>query len=136
MLGVTWSLTASDAEDRMTKISRVVNGPTLRVYAILLTRDQMGVRDIQRTLGLSSPSVALHHLRKLAELDLVKQLPEGDYCAVEHMRIGILSVFVRIGGVLVPRLIFLLSFGIIMLVSYLFLVASWPPTTLDIGTRN
>jgi DNA-binding transcriptional ArsR family regulator len=92
----------------------------------------MGVRDIQRALGLSSPSVALHHLRKLAELDLVKQLPEGEYRAVEHMPIGILSVFVRIGSVLLPRLVFLLSFGIIMLALYLFFVASWPLATQDI----
>ena len=116
----------------MTRIARVVKGPTLRVYALLLTRDQMGVRDIQRSLGLSSPSVALHHLRKLTELELVKQLPEGDYCAVQHVPIGILSVFVRIAGVLLPRLVFLLSFGIIMLALYLLFVASWPYTTQDI----
>lgn len=116
----------------MSRIEQVVKGPTLRVYALLLTRDQLGVRDVQRTLGFSSPSVALHHLKKLVELDLVKQLPEGEYYAAEHMPIGILSVFVRIGGVLLPRLIFLMSFGIIMLVLYLFFVMSGPIGTEDV----
>jgi predicted DNA-binding transcriptional regulator len=126
------SLANADTEDRMSRIEQVVKGPTLRVYALLLTRDQLGVRDVQRTLGFSSPSVALHHLKKLVELDLVKQLPEGEYYAAEHMPIGILSVFVRIGGVLLPRLIFLMSFGIIMLVLYLFFVMSGPIGTEDV----
>jgi hypothetical protein len=126
------SLANADVEDRMSKIQQMVKGPTLRVYILLLTRDQLGVRDVQRALGFSSPSVALHHLKKLTELDLEKQLPEREYYAAEHMPIGILSVFVRIGRVLLPRLIFLMSFGIIMLILYLFFIVSWPIGTEDI----
>jgi len=126
------SLANADIDDRRSRIEEVVKGPTLRVYALLLMKSQLGVRDVQRALGFSSPSVALHHLKKLVELDLVKQLPEGEYYAAEHMPIGILSVFVRIGGVLLPRLIFLMSFGIIMLVLYLFFVMSGPIGTEDI----
>jgi hypothetical protein len=48
------------------------------------------------------------------------------------MPIGILSVFVRIGRALLPRLIFLMSFGIIMLILYLFFIVSWPIGTEDI----
>jgi hypothetical protein len=38
----------------------------------------LGVHDIQRKLGLSSPSVAQYHLRKLAEMKLIRE-DDGGY---------------------------------------------------------
>jgi hypothetical protein len=49
------------------------------------------------------------------------------------MRLGMLSVFVRIGTKLVPRMLFLVSFAILSLVLYILLLASWPLETKDIA---
>src|SRR5690348_17904937 len=47
-------------------IESELKGLTLRVYWHLLKtkNETIGVRSIQRALGMSSPSVALHHLEK------------------------------------------------------------------------
>jgi hypothetical protein len=121
------------SNERWANILRVVRGTTLSVYAFLLTKDGLGVRDIQRELKLSSPSVALHHLRKLVNVGLITQDNHGIYSIKEHIRIGVLSVFVRIGTKLVPRLLFLVSFTILSLVLYILLLASWPLETKDIA---
>src|SRR3989442_5814593 len=55
---------------------------TLRVYWRILGLDKnerIGVRSIQRALGLSSPSVASHHLEKLKTLGLLEKDATGEY---------------------------------------------------------
>jgi hypothetical protein len=53
-------------------------GTTLRVYRYLyrVGRPQ-GIHAVQRGLGLSSPSVAEYHLKKLLRYGLVREDPEG-----------------------------------------------------------
>jgi DNA-binding transcriptional ArsR family regulator len=56
----------------------VLRGTTLRVYRFLFKLGRpAGIREVQRGLGLSSPSVAEYHLRKLTESGLVKNDSEG-----------------------------------------------------------
>jgi len=56
----------------------VLKGTTLRVYRLLYrTGAPMGIRDVQRGLELSSPSVAEYHLKKLVRAGLVKAEQEG-----------------------------------------------------------
>lgn len=99
-------------------ISKMLKGQTMRVYSLLLTNERLGVREVQRTLGFSSPSLALHHLTKLCDMDLVDKNEHGEYFATEIVKVGSLSLFVRIGKVLLPRFVFLATLFVGALISY------------------
>jgi hypothetical protein len=121
-----------DSEPEHEMIAKLLKGRTMSVYALLLTKDKMGVRDVQRSLGFSSPSLALHHLTKLSELSLVEKDVHGEYSVTKTVKVGSLSLFVRIGKVLLPRFLFLVTLFITMLILYLLFFFSWPPTGGDI----
>ncbi len=113
-------------------IDRLLKGRTMSVYALLLSSGDMGVRDVQRALGFSSPSLALHHLTKLMELDLVIKDPNGIYGVTRTVRVGSLSLFIKFGTRLLPRFLFLGTLFSGMLIVYLLVFASWPLTGADI----
>jgi predicted transcriptional regulator len=51
-----------------------LEGNTLNVYAFIVRADDpVGVRDVTRGVGLSSTSVAHHHLQKLENLGLIEK---------------------------------------------------------------
>ncbi|MFW9918530.1 MAG: hypothetical protein ACFFED_02955 [Candidatus Thorarchaeota archaeon] len=104
----------------------------MSVYALLLTHDKLGVRDIQRYLDFSSPSLALHHLTKLTELELVEKDNHGEYSVTRLVRVGSLSLFVRLGKRLLPRFLFLATMFSGMLIVYIAFFLSWPPNGGDI----
>ena len=54
-------------------IESELKGKTLLVYMYILKSSDptVGVREVQRALGFSSPSVSSYHLNKLHELGLV-----------------------------------------------------------------
>jgi len=55
-----------------------LSGTTLRIYRLMYKSGHpMGVNEIQRLAGLSSPSVAFYHLTKLKDLGLVKETSNG-----------------------------------------------------------
>jgi len=55
-----------------------LKGTTLRVYRFLYREGRpVGIREVQRGLGLSSPSVAHYHVRKLLEAGLVREQDGG-----------------------------------------------------------
>lgn len=60
-------------------IEAELKGKTMLVYMHLLRLDRpsVGVREVQRALGFSSPSVAAYHLNKLRDLGLVESV-RGD----------------------------------------------------------
>lgn len=113
-------------------IDKLLKGRTMSVYALLLSQGAMGVREVQRSLGFSSPSLALHHLTKLTDLELVKKDAHGVYEVCKTVRVGSLSLFVKLGTYLLPRFLFLLAFVLTMLVVYVVSFSSWPPTGSDI----
>ena len=97
-----------------------LRGKTLQVYLYLLRRGEaIGVRELQRILGFSSPSVAHHHLEKLKDMGLVSRDDRGRYRVVEKVDIGVLKMFVMIGGRLIPRMIFYAVFITTLLILYL-----------------
>ncbi len=89
-------------------IESKLKGKTLRVYWYLLRSpsSRVGVREIQRSLGFSSPSVAAHHLDKLLSLGLVEKSMTGEYFLVQEVKVGLLRFFTRLGRFLVPRYLF------------------------------
>jgi hypothetical protein len=67
----------------------------------------MSVREVQRSLHFSSPSVAQHHLEQLRGLGLVaKQDVGGSYSLVSEVKIGVLRHFIKLGRMLFPRYFF------------------------------
>ena len=96
------------------------NKQRLRIYWYILSKgDPAGVREIQRALGLSSPSVAHHHLEKLQEIGVVAQDGYGRYILVKHVQVGILQGFSRVGRFMLPRFSFYAVFFTTLLGLYL-----------------
>ena len=68
-----------DREDTKKSKENVLVGTTLTVYRYLYKmRQPQGIRDVQKGLELSSPSVAQYHVKKLLQAGLIKE-EEGGY---------------------------------------------------------
>jgi hypothetical protein len=78
---------------------------SFRVYVFLLRVGVASVRDVYRGCGLSSPSLALHHLEKLEGLKLVRKDEHGVYHVIAR-KFGVLRFFYKTGTWLVPRSFF------------------------------
>jgi predicted DNA-binding transcriptional regulator len=105
----------------LAEIESQLKGKTLQIYWYML-RDpdtSVGVREVQRSLGLSSPSVAAHHLEKLLSLGLVEKTTRGEYLLNQEIKVGILKFFSRMGRFLVPRHLFYAIWLTTMFVIYL-----------------
>ena len=96
----------------------VLRGLTLKVYKFVLRSEKpVGIREVQRALDLSSPTLALYHMNKLEEAGLIKKEANG-YVADRV----ILENLVRFRRILIPRnffyMIFLLT-SLVMLAVFL-----------------
>lgn len=119
-------------------IESELKGKTLLVYMYLLknSSEAVGVREIQRSLGFSSPSVSSYHLTKLQDLGLVENV-YGDYRVVKEVKVGVLRQFITLGGVILPRFLFYAVLVTTMIVTYLLQRPFYPSpesvTTLVMG---
>ncbi|MGD2142687.1 MAG: helix-turn-helix domain-containing protein [Candidatus Bathyarchaeota archaeon] len=101
-----------------------VYGKTWDVYLCILTSTgPIGVRDIWRALGLSSPSLAQYHVNKLLELKLIEPTPDGKYVTNEEERLEALRSFLTLRGMLIPRMMVYAALLSGILVSY---ILFWP----------
>jgi len=105
------------------EIESQLKGKTLLVYWFMLKSPSstFGVREIQRKLGFSSPSIAAHHLEKLLDLGLVRKSLRGEYYLTREVKVGVLKFFTRIGRFMVPRYLFYSVLLSTMLIVYLIL---------------
>jgi predicted DNA-binding transcriptional regulator len=109
-----------DDVGRKFSIEDQLKGKTLQVYMYMVKKKEpVGVREVQRDLSFSSPSVANYHIEKLVELALVSKDDYGRYFVVQKVQVGVLQAFVNIGGLAVPRLSFFAAFFTTMLIAYL-----------------
>jgi DNA-binding transcriptional ArsR family regulator len=106
------------------KLEYALRGKAWKVYWLLLKNGRpMSVREVQRALRFSSPSVAQHHLEQLRELGLVqKQNVGGDYFLVGEVKIGVLRHYVKLGRLLFPRYFFYAVFSTVFYLAYLFVL--------------
>jgi len=101
----------------------ILKGLTLRVYRFILKNEKpVGIREVQRALRLSSPTLALYHMNKLEEAGFIKK-ELGGYVADRI----VLENFVRLRRILVPRYFFYTMFFI---TSFVFLVMFLRPAIL------
>jgi hypothetical protein len=86
------------------KVASELKGNTLRAYWALLNSEGgvIGVRELQRRLGFSSPALASYHLGKLEDFGLVVK-ERGDYRLVREVKVGILKQFIKLGTFMLPR---------------------------------
>ena len=82
-----------------------LKGNTLRVYVYALKKKKVGVREVQRALLMSNPSLAQYHLNKLKELGLVSE-NNGEYEVIGEVKVDVMRDFLRLGTLIVPRFVF------------------------------
>lgn len=107
------------------KVEAQLKGNTLRVYVYTLRKRKVGVREVQRSLAFSNPSLAQYHLNKLKELGLVRD-ENGEYEVVNEIKVDVMRGFLRVGTLIVPRFVFYAVFftvftlylGIVSLTTY------------------
>ena len=83
-----------------------IRGNTLRVYVYLLRSGASELRDVQRSLGFSTPSLASYHLGRLVEAGYATQDEHGRYLVAQGATNAILDGYTKLGGVVVPQLLF------------------------------
>ncbi len=92
-------------------IESELRGTTLRVYWYMLSQNEaVGVREVQRAIGMSSPSVASYHLGKLVSLELVEKKPDNSYEVSRVVKVGVLKNFIDFRGRFLPRYVFVAIF--------------------------
>jgi predicted transcriptional regulator len=89
----------------------ILVGTTLKVYTFVLKNGPVGIREVQRGLGLSSPTLASYHLAKMEEVGLMEQTKEG-----YRVNQIFLQNTIRLGRTLIPRYFFYSVFLILALV--------------------
>ena len=120
-----------------TELEYELRGKAWKVYWFLLKNgNPVSVREVQRSLHFSSPSIAYHHLEQLRELGLVqKQEVGGHYVLVSEVKIGVLRHYVKLGKLLFPRYFFYAVFSTVFYVAFLlFLLQSFTRENLFIIT--
>jgi hypothetical protein len=90
---------------------------------MLKQRQPVGISDIQRGVGLSSPSVSQYHVRKLLQLGLIRE-EQGGYL-VDKV---VLENVIRIRRVSIPlQAAYVAFFGVLLII----LLVLLRPVTID-----
>ena len=101
-----------------------LRGKAWKVYWLLLKKGRpMSVREVEKALRFSSPSVAQHHLEQLRQIGLVqKEKTRGNYILVSEVKIGVLKHFVKLGRLMFPRYFFYAIFSSVFYIAYITLL--------------
>ena len=98
-------LTTEDAQNAL-------RGTTLEIYRFLVKSNKpVGIREVQRALKLSSPSVVAYHFSKLEEANLIKR-EQGDYIVSKL----VLEHSIRLSRFIIPRHLFYAIFAVAALI--------------------
>jgi hypothetical protein len=115
------SETDNDAGKKATGvgIKEALQGKTLQVYLLLReSAEPVGAREVQRRLDYSSVNVAVHHLEKLCRVGLAVKDEHGRYTVSQKVSVGIMELFMTVGRVRFPRLLFYAAFFAALSVVY------------------
>jgi predicted DNA-binding transcriptional regulator len=117
------------------RIEYELRGKTLKIYLYMLKQGKpVGVREVQRDLQLSSPSVAFHHIEKMVRLGVVEQDQLGNYVIAKKVDPGILQAFVNVGKFSLPRVGFYAVFFSTIAAAYVLSNLSFLDVYALIGT--
>ncbi len=102
----------------------VLEGTTRRVFRFVFHQHKpVGVHDVQRGLGLSSPSVAQYHITKLLKAGLLKE-EQGGYTTEKN----IFENMIRVGRTALPLQ---LTYAMFFLTALLLMVAVMRPSQVS-----
>ena len=104
------------------------------MYLFVLRNGPSELRDVQRGLNLSSPSLAFYHLSRLVELGVVSRTEDGRYVVVMDISADLLDGYVKFGRRIIPQLFFLSLIFTVILAYYISLVWRFPLDRDDIVT--
>jgi len=99
-----------------------IRGNTVRVYLFVLRNGPCELRDVQRALKLSTPSLAFYHLSRLVQAGNVKRTEDGRYIAVTDISADLLDGYVKFGRRIFPQLFFLTLIFTAILAYYVYLI--------------
>ena len=107
--------------DKEVEFEYKLRGKAWKVYWLLLKKGRpMSVREVEKALRFSSPSVAQHHLEQLRQMGLVqKEKTGGNYILVSEVKIGVLKHFVKLGRLMFPRYFFYAIFSSAFYIAYI-----------------
>jgi hypothetical protein len=98
------------SDDQNGELERRLSGRTLQVYLYLQKKKEAsGIREVQRDLGLSSPSVAEYQVEKLVELGIAGRDSYGRVFVTRKVKVKAMASYVSFGRFTVPRLAFYAS---------------------------
>jgi hypothetical protein len=80
-----------------------------RVYLCLLKHKQASTKDVQKAMAFPTPAQAKYHLKRLAEIGLVKQESDGKF-TVARRKFGVLRFFFKARGRMIPMSFFYAAF--------------------------
>jgi DNA-binding transcriptional ArsR family regulator len=108
-------------QENETEFDYKLRGKAWNVYWLLLKNGHpMSVREVEKALRFSSPSVAQHHLEQLRQIGLVqKENVGGNYSLVSEVKIGVLRHFIKLGRLVFPRYFFYALFSSAFYITYL-----------------
>lgn len=88
-------------------LAHQIKGKTLEVYYFLVTQSgKYGVREIQRELNYSSPSLAAYHLDRLLNFKLVNKTNDGKYFVDGDIEeLGELQRYIVVMGTYIPKIL-------------------------------
>jgi hypothetical protein len=93
------------SDDQNSELERRLSGRTLQVYLYLQKKKEpSGIREVQRDLGLSSPSVAEYQVEKLIEMGLAGRDGYARVYVTRKVKVKAMSSYVNFGRFTVPRL--------------------------------
>lgn len=101
------------------ELREALQGKTLQVYLVLRdSSEPIGAREVQRQLNYSSVNVAVHHLEKLCRVGLAVKDEHGRYSVSKKVSVGIMELFMNVGRVRFPRLLFYAAFFAALSIMY------------------
>ena len=116
-----------DEEQKKSKEGTLV-GTTLTVYRYLYKSSQpQGIRDVQKGLAMSSPSVAQYHVKKLLQAGLIKE-EQGGYVVEKN----VFENVIRIRRSIIPVQVAYSAFFATMLAEMFLLFHPWFGSSLFI----
>ncbi|HEV8405136.1 MAG TPA: hypothetical protein VGQ13_04425 [Nitrososphaera sp.] len=97
-------------DDQNSELERRLAGRTLQVYLYLQKKKEpSGIREVQRDLGLSSPSVAEYQVEKLVEMGLAGRDSYARVYVTRKVKVKAMASYINFGRFTVPRLAFYAS---------------------------
>ncbi|MFX0075104.1 MAG: hypothetical protein ACFE96_06660 [Candidatus Hermodarchaeota archaeon] len=99
---------------------KILQGKTLKIYWYILTHNSAGVREIQKSLDISSPGTVSYQIKKLVTAGIItKNEKDGKYYVNEESKKGMLGFYIRIGFMMIPRFSLYLAINILGFVGYI-----------------